>query len=369
MALVAHLAKAHPEAELVAAWKNPKPAAANPAFYSGGQYAYYLPTAGENKVFSVMPLQEMKDAEEQASDRTDDPVEMGKEMDKLAKQTDRDRTFTLLFSPTWLNGPGKSLLDGPFAALRDPLNDFLGDEVRAVALSLNWGADFFAELRAYSSVDGPQELARRFRERIGQLSDRVDSYVAALNPGPYSRRILTRFPEWLRLASEYTRVGEDENQALARCYLPSPAGHNLLMASELLLSQGVGGGAMASAAPKKPAGPADALKQKITLSFARNSLETTIDLLSKEIDTEFVIVGGDLQLEGITKNQPIVLDEKDKPAGEILRTVMLKANPDGKLVYVFRPKEPGGKDVIFITTRGRRQEQIHAAAGTRKRAA
>jgi hypothetical protein len=154
----------------------------------------------------------------------------------------------------------------------------------------------------------------------------------------------------LRVMSEFTRTGADENQALVRCFLPMTAGHNLLMASELLLSQGAGGGG-ATVAAKKPSGPAEALNQKITLSFTRDTLEKCMEYLSKEIDTEVVIIGGDLQLEGITKNQSFGLDEKDKPAGEILRSVMLKANPDGKLVYVFRPKEPGGKDVIFITTR------------------
>ncbi len=30
---------------------------------------------------------------------------------------------------------------------------------------------------------------------------------------------------------------------------------------------------------------------------------------------------------------------------------MMKANPDGKLIYIFKPKNPGEKDIIFITTR------------------
>ncbi len=30
---------------------------------------------------------------------------------------------------------------------------------------------------------------------------------------------------------------------------------------------------------------------------------------------------------------------------------MLKANPDGKLVYVVKPKELGGEEMLLITTR------------------
>ena len=63
------------------------------------------------------------------------------------------------------------------------------------------------------------------------------------------------------------------------------------------------------------------------------------------------ILGGDLQLEGITKNQSFGLDERNRPAGEILRKIMLQANPDGKLVYIVKPRVPGGEEMLFITTR------------------
>ena len=90
---------------------------------------------------------------------------------------------------------------------------------------------------------------------------------------------------------------------------------------------------------------------EISLSFDKDTLEKTMDLLAKEIDTEIVIVGSDLQLEGITKNQSFGLDEKDKTAGEILRKIMILANPDGKLVYVIKPAQPGGPETLFVTTR------------------
>ena len=45
------------------------------------------------------------------------------------------------------------------------------------------------------------------------------------------------------------------------------------------------------------------------------------------------------------------LDEKDETVGEILRKIMLKANPDGKLVYVIRPDPAGGEETLWITTR------------------
>ncbi len=125
------------------------------------------------------------------------------------------------------------------------------------------------------------------------------------------------------------------------------------MGSELALFDQQGGGpsvAAKPATPQGPTGPAQALKQKISLSFQRDTLEKSMEFLGREIDTEIIILGSDLQLEGITKNQSFGLDERDKPAEEILRIVLNKANPDGKLVYVIKPKD-GGKEVIYITTR------------------
>jgi hypothetical protein len=103
------------------------------------------------------------------------------------------------------------------------------------------------------------------------------------------------------------------------------------------------------AGPAKTLTAQDRLAQKITLSFPRNTLEKCMELLSEEMGVPIVIIGTDLQLEGITKNQSFGMDDRDKPAGEILRAVMLKANPAGKLVYVIKSEE--GAEKIFITTR------------------
>ena len=64
-------------------------------------------------------------------------------------------------------------------------------------------------------------------------------------------------------------------------------------------------------------------------------------MLFEDIGIKYEILGSDMQLEGITKNQSFGLDEHDKPAEEILQKIMRLANPDGKLVYVIKPKAPG----------------------------
>jgi hypothetical protein len=242
---------------------------------------------------------------------------------------------------------------GELARLQEPLNRFLGADVPAVLFSVHVGSDLFLELRINGdAADEPLQLAKRYQQQLEKVPEEIEAYTASFN-SQYGKLILVRFPQMIRTLFDFTRAGEDHRQAVLRAYLPSNAGHNLVMGTELALFEqpgGASGVAVKTPAPAKPTGPAEALKQKISLSFPRDTLEKSMEMLGKEIDTEVIILGSDLQLEGITKNQSFGLEERDKPAEEILLTVLKKANPDGKLVYVIKPKD-GGKDAIFITTR------------------
>ena len=85
-----------------------------------------------------------------------------------------------------------------------------------------------------------------------------------------------------------------------------------------------------------------------------------VKYLSDEIGVPIVILGGDLQLEGITKNQSFGLDASNTPAEQVLLQILTRANPDKtatgpadpkqKLVYVIRPGDDG-RDTICVTTR------------------
>jgi hypothetical protein len=87
----------------------------------------------------------------------------------------------------------------------------------------------------------------------------------------------------------------------------------------------------------------------MTLIFTKDTLEKTIQMISEEVGVPMEIVGPDLQLEGITKNQSFSLDEVGRPAEAVLRAILAKANPDGKLMYVIRNRD--GVESIEITTR------------------
>jgi len=350
VAMVVTLRESKSNDELLQAWHNPKETGKAQKFYQGSPWAYFIPPAGGGRTFAVMPPKLMNEML-----AMDGPPLFRKELEKMLRDTDDTRDLTLLGYPNFLFADGESLLSGEFAKLKAPLLEYLGEGVQAAALSMNLGTeDFFTELRAWGTLDhNGYDLAEDYRARLNEFPDRIESYLATLTPSNYGRLILTRMPRMIGQFANFTRIGEENSQAVLRCYLPLAAAHNLALATDLALAEGSGGGVAVTVGskPKSPTTLAEALKQKISLSFPRNTLEKCMEMLGEEIGYPVHIEGGDLQLEGITKNQSFSLDERGKPADEILRKVMLLANPDGKLVYVLKPLEPGGADVVFVTTR------------------
>jgi hypothetical protein len=290
-----------------------------------------------------------------------------RDVEALAEQSDADRDVTVIVAPKFLQASGNELLTAEAAPLHDALRWLLGEEATAIAFSLDWGDNFFAEFRATPALNvPPRRLAAKLRERILAMPAAIEETVLAEPWHPYGRKVIARLPGMLRTLARYTRAGEEDREAIVRAYLPAVAGHNLLMAGELLLTQPHGDGANGAAdnpaaTPVAPATIADKLAGKTSLSFTKESLEQAVALLAEDIGVEITIAGADLQLDGITKNQSLGLDMRDRPAGEILLEILLRANPDRqatgpadprqKLVYVIEPTTAGRPGRIIVTTR------------------
>jgi len=280
-------------------------------------------------------------------------AELPRELEELVKLLDADRHLTLLGSPHYLLTQGRVVLAGPLAKLAEPIEGLFGDAVKAAALSAHFTDSCYLELDAIATLDLPaKQMAAELAGRVEGLADAVELYCAALNPNPYGRVLVLRLPSMLRTMVAHLRSGADGKGVVLNAYLPRHARHNLALATELALAQtpgAVSGGPAATAAPVAT----DALgrlEQKITLVFAKDTLEKSIQMISEETGVPMDIIGPDLQLEGITKNQSFGLDARDKPAREILLEIMAKANPDGKLVYIVGREE--GQETILVTTRG-----------------
>jgi hypothetical protein len=352
-------------------------------------WAYYLPPDANGKLLVVAPPNAMTDI----IDLAGEPPPLRRDVERLLEHTDADRDVTIVVTPNSLFSDGGGLFEGGMTRLKEPLFWFLGDELSAAALSLHWDENFFIELVATPTLDTPPERAARIlAERVTVIPDKVEAYVVGLQPQPYGRMVIARFPAMIRKLSAYTRSGFDSEHVVLNAYLPAVAGHNLLMAAELTLAEaqsGVGTVADLDKLPSTGSGPelvegspgeattasdanslsdkgagavsvAEKLRRRTTLRFGRDTLDAALRQLSQDIGVSIVIRGPDLQADGITKNQSFGIDVVDKPAEEVLVQIVRLANPDKtasgpndvkqKLVYVIHKNDAGGEQII-ITTR------------------
>jgi hypothetical protein len=297
-----------------------------------------------------------------------------REIESLLATTDASRQVTVLVAPTFLFHDGRSMWSASIAPLRDTLFSVIPESTRGVALSLNADEEFFAELRLVATIDQrPEAFAKAFADRIAEWPAVAERAIAAVPASPHSATVVARLPAMLRAMMRYQRVGFERDQAILRVYLPEVAGHNLLMAGELLLAEQAsgGGGQAATVAVTTPSSEPKSLEAglaKVTsVGFARDTLETAIQLLADDTGVDILLMGGDLQLDGITKNQSFALDEKDKPASDILVSILRLANPDKtatspadlkqKLVYVVGKNPATGEPAILVTTRAQAEKR------------
>jgi hypothetical protein len=342
------------------------------------EWAYYLPDNDDDTLLVAAPVEIV----EEIIDLNGSAPPLRRDVERLLAHTDADRHVTVLCAPSALFSEGRTLFTGPLETLKAPLYWFLGDELSAAALSMHWDDNFFVELIAAPTLEiSPERAARILAARLAEVPERLEAYVVGLNPHPYGRRVVARFPGMVRKLATHTRSGFEPDHAVLRSYLPGVAGHNLLMGAELTLAESLGSGSVATVTPADTRRPAEAgsptgsavgldvaqrLRRITSLSFARDTLESALEQLSQDIDVEIVILGTDLQAEGITKNQSFGIEMTNRPAEEILVEVLRLANPAKtaigpsderqKLVYVFSAPA-GTPPQIRITTRARAAER------------
>jgi len=237
---------------------------------------------------------------------------------------------------------------------------------KAVLASAHLTADdLFVEVRLLADPNQKAAvLAEAYRERVARLPRKASDYLRTLALSDYSRDVLIEFPLMVEQMARFTVAGVQGRQVVLRAYLPSLAAHNLTIAGHLAMLENPrpAGGAPQPTPPGGPGNPpadtapaetvAQRLDRKISLNFERNTLEPTLKQIGQEIGVDVIIMGADLQNDGITRNKAIDrFEERDLPAREIMLKIMLKANPDGKLVYVIKPAENGAGEALHFTTR------------------
>ena len=369
-----HLMQPWTEAELAS--RLPKSSAAREVqqpYLAQADRACFLPNDKSGKVVVACPLAALP---ELVAIEGEPPL-FPRELRRVLDRTDSARMATLVFAGKFLQISGEKLLIGTSQTLLEATLDFLGEAATATALSLHWSENFFLELRSTVALnERPHRFADLLEQRVDASSDRVEDTIFANPPHPYGRKVLARFPAMLRKLSNYTRGGEEEGLSLLRTYLPISAGHNLLMASELLLNSPANGNtasadSLVNSSSAEPQTLAQRLQQTASLVFPKETLQKSLEILSEDLNVPIEIAGSDLQLEGITKNQSLEIELRNRPGTEILLAILQRANPDRtasgpsdvkqKLVYVLREAEEGRPGAIVVTTRAaakRRGEKL-----------
>ncbi|HWB01141.1 MAG TPA: hypothetical protein VG713_21775, partial [Pirellulales bacterium] len=368
IAVVAHLSEPVDESALMGAWGNPEPMEAGAEkFFKRDAMGYYVPKAEGGRVVVVAPVDEIQESINGSVVLWAMP-----EPEKLLQSTDSDRHFTFLMPTRFLETAGKSAFEGRGARLQSAVDWLLRgdadsegnrpDPPKAVAVSAHLAPDgFFAEARLFDAAATAETTtpAEPIRDRVRHIPKAVKLFKADLLLTPFSKAVLVDLDDKVKAWEQETRFGTGDKQVVVRSYLPPNAGLHLALGAHLCTLESLTGGMFVQGgAPAGGAAPggnqaqtaADKLKKITSLSFPRNTLEVSMQLLADDLGVPVVILGSDLQLEGITKNQSFGLEEKDKPAMEIFKTIFARANPDGKLVYIIKPDD-SGVETIFVTTR------------------
>jgi len=328
------------------------------SYLATNERACFLPLKDKGKLLISCSLASANELIESVGDAPP----LSRDLERLLQRTDQQRHLTIVFPTKFLQASGNNLLHGSAQDLHLALQELVADEAGVIALSTHWGDDFFIELQSTVAFNQrPHKFTAAVRQRMSEAPNTFTQSVLDRSPHPYGQQVIERLPAMLRQVSLATRSGEEQGVSMMRCYLPLPAGHNLLMAAELTLNTRSTANLEVSADDTPPATVAEKLRKITSLSFTKETFERALEILSEDIEVPIKLRGGDLQLEGITKNQSFGIDLEDLPAEKILLEVLMRANPDRtasgpadpkqKLVYLVRETTEDQPGVIVVTTR------------------
>jgi hypothetical protein len=308
------------------------------------------------------------------------PPVLRSDVQRLLRDSDRDLHVTLLGAPNFLYSEllpeGRNYYFGEAKKIRGALEWLLGDDLQALALGMHFGRDFYWEVRlaANPNLDRTR-LATDLQRRLEQVPDAMFDYVVRLGANPYWEKVRFQLPQMVRFAHKMSRVGVERESAIINGLLPGYSAHNLLLGTELLLASTPAAAPVPST--EKPAAKFNSIeevlaKYRTKLAFEANSLEFVMQDIAKDVvenvqglphEFKIRIMGDHLQLDGITRNQTVRdFNLADKPVGEILTAVVMKANPiktvklpsemNQQLIWVIADNpDDAGKKIVLITTR------------------
>ena len=341
---------------------------------SPGSDAYYFVGKGDDPVSrfaigSVAKISEVAETEGSS-------VLLPRNSQMLWNATSNESDIVVLFaSPNFLFADGRELLSNSLPAFVAPLKSALQPDVSAMLVTVDFGAEqMFIETRlAPSGGSSPPALVRMLQEKIGGWPRWADDFIINSVPDASWRLLANRLRPMVNFVAEQVRFGVSEEMAIANAYLPAQAVPQVMLATVLALNTPEGSSAATGApAPKKSLSIEELLNRKMSVTFEQESLEFAIDNIVTAFERDLPsesklpnirIIGGDLQLMGITQNQQVRnFKQANVPLRQVLTELLRLANPDKTatgpkdakqaLIWVVEDDvtKPGTKEIL-ITTR------------------
>ena len=336
--------------------------------------AYYFEGKGDDPVIrfaigSVAKISEVAETEGTS-------VLLPRNSQILWNATSDESDLVVLFaSPNFLFADGRELLFNSLPAFISPLKSALQPDVSAMLVTVDFGDEqMFIETRLTpSGGSSPAALVRMLQEKIGGWPNWADDFIINSVPDASWRLLANRLRPMVSFVAEQVRFGVSEEVAIANAYLPAQAVPQVMLATVLALNTPEGS-SVATAAPasKKPLSVEELLNRKMSVTFEQESLEFAIDNIVTAFERDLPsgstlpnirIIGGDLQLMGITQNQQVRdFKQANVPLRQVLTELLRLANPDKtatgpkdekqSLIWVVEddPNKPGTKEIL-ITTR------------------
>lgn len=289
--------------------------------------------------------------------------------------SDESDIVVLFASPNFLFADGRELLSNSLPAFVAPLKSALQPDVSAMLVTVDFGDEqMFIEARLTPSGGAsPAALVRMLQEKIGGWPDWADDFIINSVPDASWRLLANRLRPMVNFVAEQVRFGVSEEMAIANAYLPAQAVPQVALATVLALNTPEGG-SVATGAPatKKTLSIEELLNRKMSVNFEQESLEFAIDNIVTAFERDLPsgsklpnvrIIGGDLQLMGITQNQQVRnFKQANVPLRQVLTELLRLANPDKtatgpkdekqSLIWVVEDDatKPGAKEIL-VTTR------------------
>ena len=300
------------------------------------------------------------------------PATLPPSIDRIATAMPADVDLGLLAGPNFFFTEGRPWLSRRIPDWTDDLRQFFIPDIAAFSITLHHAGDnLYVENRLMPAGNQtPIGLLQRTRSIVSRLPQIAATKTDSIIDDQPWYPLAAAFPNMLSFVADNLRSDIVDSVVVANTYLPATAASQITVAGWIVAN-----------APVRPLETivqqtvpetiASWLKVRLDVSIAQESLQLALSTIRDQITGLFPagtsvpameILGGDLQLDGITQNQQI-RDFKlsDQTLGDVLTALCVAANPDKTATGPSDPKQKliwvARQNQIVLTTRAAAQKR------------